>query len=86
MCVEVVVCEGCHKWKTEGVKWFREEYPPAAALNRKADGSRQDQSAKLRLRTPLSLECKWVLKDNFCIFCLLRLRELNDSCVTVSCS
>lgn len=38
MCVEVVVCEGCHKWKTEGVKWFREEYPPAAALNRKADG------------------------------------------------
>ena len=30
--------KGVINGKTEGVKWFREEYPPAAALNRKADG------------------------------------------------
>ena len=49
MCLGVEVCAGCHGWRVGGVKWFCEEYPPAAALNRKAE---ETTASRLNLGYP----------------------------------
>ena len=49
MCLGVGVCAGCHGWSVGGVKWFCEEYPPAAALNRKAE---ETTASRLNLGYP----------------------------------